>query len=672
MLKIFLALTASCIIAAQSQAAAQTQSPWLNTNVIGAMKAAKYSPALKDDFYANVNAEWLTAATLKPGYPRTGAFMELQDEIDARLKGLMTDTGIPGHDAELVRRLYSMWLDWDSRNAEGLADLDKQASRITGIKTLAELSAYFMEEETLYSGEMLADFGIGRDNKDSESYNLELSATGLSLGDSAEYTRRTANGGRVKKMHDGIVRYMLRRLGYDETFAGEMLERSYRFEEKIAASEMTLAELYDPSAVDKMYNPLTMDELREKSPAFPFADILVAHNAVSDLINLQEPGWLKALNGLYTESNLEDMKAYLLCNLVKGYITLTDEAAYREYQRLSRERLGITASKPDDELAVDFVHDRLPVCVSRIYVGRYVPEEAKNEVSDIIRRTVKYYRSMLEAEDWLSEPTRRKAVEKLDAMRLNSAYPEKWVDYSEYEIADGMSLFDAVKALRKYNVQKYFYDRLNQKVDHDLWIQDVIVVNAYYQPSENSINIIAGIMGGDFYSPEMSYEEKLGGIGMVIGHEVSHAFDTSGAQFGKTGNVESWWTDEDKASFKARADRLIKYLDTFRVDDSGEHYSGSLVQTETIADMAGVKAMLGIAEGRKDFDYDKFFRSYAKIWKVVQTRELNDARIRTDVHALPYIRVNAIVQQYADFYRTYGISDGDGMYLAPENRVAVW
>ncbi len=670
MLKIFLALIFSGLLVSQAHSA--TQTPWLNSNVTGAIKDAKYSPALKDDFYVTVNRDWLMNATLKPGYPRTGAFMELQDTIDERLKGMMTDATISGHDAELVRRLYALWLDWNSRNAEGLADLDKQAGRIMSVKTLDELNAYFMEEETLYSGEMLAGFGLGRDNKNSESHNLELSSTGLSLGDSAEYRKRTANGDRTKKMHDGIVSYMLRRLGYTEEFARNILGSSYRFEEKIAAHEMTLQELYAPSAIDKMYNPITMDELREKSPVFPFADIIAAHNAVSDLMNLQEPEWLKALNELYTESNLEDMKAYLLANLVKGYITITDEAAYREYQRLSRERLGISESKQDIDLAVDFVHGNLSVPVSRIYVERYVPESAKKEVEDIIRQTVKYYRSMLESEEWLSESTRKKAVEKLDAMRLNSAYPEKWVDFSEYEISDVMSLYEAVKSLKKYKVQRYFYDRLNTKVDHDLWINDVVVVNAYYQPSENSINIIAGIMGGDFYRPEMSYEEKLGGLGMVIGHEISHAFDTRGAQFGKTGNVESWWTDDDRANFTKRADRLIKYIDTFRVDDSGEHYNGALVQTETIADMAGVKAMLGIAEGMKDFDYDKFFRQYARIWKMIQTREMSDMRIKTDVHALPYIRVNAIVQQYEEFFRTYGIKDGDNMYLSPENRVAVW
>ncbi|MBR0151687.1 MAG: M13 family metallopeptidase [Synergistaceae bacterium] len=644
--------------------------PWVNTNIIGAIK--DYSPAINDDFYASANHEWLSNAKLKPGYSRYSAFEELDDKLNERLKGIMTDSGIEGHDAELVRRLYAMWLDWDSRNAEGLADLRVQADKIMAVKSLQELSEYFMTEDSFYHDAVIADFGLGRDNKDSESYNLELVATPLSLGDSAEYAKRTPNGERTKKMRDAIALYMLRRLGYTEEFAQDIIARSFGFEEKIAPHEMTLEEENAPEAIDKMYNPLTMDELREKSPVFPFADIIAAHNAVSDLMNLQQPAWLKALNELYTDSNLDDMKAYLLYRLASSYITVTDEAAYREYQRIARERYGITGSRPDEEIAVDFVHGNLPVSVSKIYISRYVPESAKKEVEEIIRQTVKYYRLMLEGEEWLSEQTRKKATEKLDAMRLNCAYPEKWVDFSEFEFPEGAGLYESLAALKRYRIQRYFYDRLNTKVDHDLWMNDVVEVNAYYMPSENSINIIAGIMGGDFYSPEMSYEEKLGGIGMVIGHEVSHAFDTSGAQFGKTGNVESWWRDEDFASFKARAERLIKYFDTFRVDDSGEHYNGSLVQTETIADMAGVKAMLGIAEGHEGFDYDKFFRQYARIWKLIQTRELNDARVKTDVHALAYIRVNAIIQQYREYYSTYGVKKGDKMYLAPEDRVAVW
>ena len=641
---------------------------WPVSNIIGSVK--DYNPKLIDDFYANVNHEWLINAKLKPGRVRTGAFNELQDVIDERLKALMTDETVKGHDGELVRTLYALWLDWDSRNEEGIDDLNTQAKKITAITSINELSEYFKTKDSFYNGTVIADYVAGFDNIDSEAYNLEILATGLSLGDSAEYRKMTSNGERTKKMHDGIVMYMLRRLGYPESEAKKFLESSYEFEKAISESMMTVDELNAPEAIKKMYNPITMQELREKSKAFPFADIIEAHNANSKLICLEQPKWLEALNALYTPENLENIKAYLLCNLAGSYITITDEPAFREYQRLSRERYGITQSRPDDELAVNFVHSSLSVPVSRIYVSRYVPAEYKREITEIINDTVKYYRNMLAGEEWLSEATRNKAIEKLNAMRLNVAYPDKWVDFSGLNIDSKKGLIEAVKAMRRYKTQKYFYERLNTRVDHDLWINDVVVVNSYYRPSENSINIIAGILGGEFYNSEMSYEEKLGGIGAVIGHEISHAFDTNGAQFDKNGSMKDWWTEEDYKKFQTRADKLIKYFSAMKVN--GENYNGALVQTESIADMAGIKAMLGIAENHKDFDYDKFFRSYARIWKTAETPEFVDVLIKTDVHALSFLRVNAIVQQYEKFYETYKIQKGAGMYLAPDERVAVW
>ena len=668
MTRLIIALLAVSLFASSSYA----ESPWLNSNSRGAVTESSDSPSIRNDFYVNINHDWLSTAQLKPGYSRNSAFNEMQDMIDARLKALMTDESLSGHDAQLVRTLYALWLDWDARNEAGLSELKSLVENLMKVDSLEALTEYFKTKDSFNHNILIAEFGLGRDNKDSESYNLELAASGLSLGDSAEYRELTPNGERTKKMHDAVVMYMFRRLGFDEPEAEKYLARAFEFEKAIAAHMMTHAEIYSPDAIDKMYNPLTLAELRKKSPVYPFADILEAHSVYSDLMNLQQPEWLDALNKLYTPENLENIRAYLLCNLVGGYITITDEPAYREYQRLSRERFGITGNKPDDEIAVDFVHGRLSGPVSRLYIAKYVPESAKKEVEQIIRDTVKYYKKMLMSEEWLSDSTKQKAIEKLEAMGLNAAYPDKWIDDSKLEIDPKGSLIDALNALRDFSVKTYFYDRLNTKVDHDLWISDVVVVNSYYHPSENSINIIAGILGGDFYSPEMSYEEKLGGIGAVIGHEVSHAFDTNGAQFDKTGNVSKWWTDEDYKEFQERADRLIKYFDAMTVTPEGTQYNGKLVHTEVIADMAGIKAMLGIAEGRKDFDYGKFFGNFARIWRLIQTRERTDMMLKTDVHALPYLRVNATLQQYEEFHSYYGITKGDKMYLVPEDRIAVW
>ena len=656
-----------------------SERPWLNPNIIKRVPS-DYVPTAHEDFYLSVNHDWIKNAKLKPGYAANGSFYELEHELDANLRGLMTDETLKGHDAELVRNLYALWLDWESRNANGTSDLKKHVDKVEKIKSLDELTEYFKTEECRLHGGFIAGFGIGFDNEDSSFYNIELPATYLMLGDSAEYKTLTPNGERIKKMRSGFASVMLKKLGYDDDAIKKILDQSFEFENAIAASMMTHDEKKSPDALKKMYeNPVTLEKLRELSPVFPFADILTAHKVFSDRMNLQEPAWLKALNELYTESQLENMKAYLIRNIASDGITTTDEESYREYQRLYNERYGINESAPDEELAADFVHGNLLTPLTKIYVERFISDKTKQDVTEIINDAIEYYREMLTEEDWLSESTRAKAIEKLDTIKPRVAYPDKWRDYSSLNIGtkeSGETLRSALDKLNKFGWD-YFYSRLNTKVDREMWgDNDAIIVNSYYEPSHNEIFIIAGILSGDFYNPERSREENLGGIGMVIGHELSHAFDTNGAQFDKNGSLKDWWEADDYKKFQARADRLINYLSGMTVTPEGQKYNGALVQTETIADMAGVKAMLGIAkkvksEG-KDFDYDKFFRAYAKIWCSVQTRENIDSRLKTDVHALPYIRVNAIVQQFEEFYKTYGVKSGDAMYLAPDDRVAVW
>ena len=667
-------------ISKESQACAafltdKPETPWLNSNIIG--RAASFDvPSKREDFYLNVNNNWIKNAKLKPGRAAHGAFTELQYELDAKLRALMQDKDLAGHDADLIRNLYALWLDWDDRNKNGLGGLKKHIDAVTKIQNISELSEYFKSDECKFHGDIIAGFGLGYDNDDANFYNIELSATGLSLGDAAEYKKLSPNGERVKKMSEGIALYMLKRLNYSDDEAQKILSQAYKFEEKISASMMTYDELQSPEALKKLYkNKVTLEKIRELSPIFPLAEILEAYKVFSDRMNLQQPKWLEALNTLYNENELENIKSYLIRNIASAAITKIDESAYREYQRLSRERLGITESAPDEEIAGDFVHGNLLTPLSKIYVEKYVSEKTKQDVTNIINDTISYYRDMLKNETWLSEQTRKKAIEKLDAITPRVAYPEKWRDYTKLEIntkENGETLEKALDKLNKFGWEN-FYSKLNTRVDREMWgDNDIIIVNSYYSASKNEIFIIAGILSGDFYGPDRTYEENLGSIGTVIGHELSHAFDTRGAQFGKDGTINDWWTPEDYKKFQARADKLIQYLSNMKVTPDGGFYNGSLVQTETIADMAGIKAMLGIASKHKDFNYDKFFCSYAKIWANIMTPARLDYLLKTDVHALPYIRVNAIVQQYGAFYNTYGVTSGDAMFLPPQKRVYVW
>ncbi|MBQ7569896.1 MAG: M13 family metallopeptidase, partial [Synergistaceae bacterium] len=562
---------------------------------------------------------------------------------------------------------------WDARNAElenNLKIIKNYLLKVEEIKDIKDLNAYFQSEECLMHGGFIANFSLGIDNDDSRYYNIELYPTGLSLGDSAEYKELSANGARDKKQSEAIALYMLNKLGYDKAQAEKIINNAFEFEKNIAEYMMTLNERNSPDAIKKLYaNAIKLEDLKTLSPVFPFYEILAAHKVFSERINLQEFKWLDGLNKIYNNNNLENIKAYLIRNIASRYMGRLDENSYRELQKISRERNGIKQSKPDEYLAADFVHGRLPSAISKIYAEKYIAPETKAEVTQIINDAIAYYKEMLAGEDWLSEETKAKAIEKLEAITPRVAYPDKWEDYSKLDFKN-LSYFNAIESLNKFNLQVNFYDKLNAKVDRERWVEDIAIVNAYYLPNHNEIQIIGGILSGDFYRPDMSYEEKLGGIGFVIGHELSHAFDTNGAQFDKNGSIKDWWTEQDYKTFKARADKLINYLNNIQVD--GKAYNGALVQTETIADTAGIKAMLGIAAKHKDFDYDKFFRTAANIWKGVMTRERQDQLLKFDVHALYYLRVNAVLQQFDEFNKFYKLKPGDKMYLAPEDRALVW
>ena len=470
---------------------------------------------------------------------------------------------------------------------------------------------------------------------------------------------------------------LLGKAGYEEKEAEEIIDNAYAFEEALAPAIMSTAESYAADAMERMLNKVTMEELAEMSPNDPIAEIIKAAGlGNSERINLNEPEWLSKINEVYTEENLEKIKSYILVHTLLDFGDVLDEETFRELMRISNETSGITGSKADEELALSTVQIFLQTSLSKVYVSEYVSAEMRDDVTNIIKESIGAYRTMLASEEWLSDETKEKALEKLDYITINAAYPDKWEDTDGLKITpkeDGGSYFNALTEIARYRMELQ-KTKVNTKIDREAWATDMplTIVNAFYNPTDNSINIIAGILGGSFYNSDMTEEEKLAGIGVVIGHEISHAFDTTGAQFDKDGNFASWWTDEDYNAFGERAQKLIDYYDTIVPFDGGENYPGSNVQGEAIADMAGVKCMLLLAEEEEDFDYDAFFRAYASLWKGIYSREYCEQSAYQDSHPIDYLRVNVALMQQPEFYETYDIKEGDGMYMAEEDRIAVW
>ena len=661
-----------------SQTFTFTEYPWVNSNIIGRVPES-YRPSPQEDFYVWRNHDWLVSTKLKPGRNRVDAFDELDDSIREKLTALMTDPTLSGHDAELLQNLYSSWLNWDSRNAEGLKTAQQAFDTIKSLSTIDELTAYLASRDAnAKSLSSVFVYSIAPDMNDSEYYCLYLKPTYLRLEDSAEYKNITENGKRMKKAADARALYMLKRLGCSEEETQKIMTLAYGFEKSIADYIMTKEEEYSPENIAVQNNPVTYDKLRSMSLTFPFADILTSVDLSSDRMNLEQPKWLEGMNALYTESNLEGMKAYLiLATVVDLYIDCSDEASFREYQKIENERKGITQSSPDTEEAFNFVNRRLPNPLARVFVSKYVSPKTKQDVTKMIQEIVAEYRIMLRDEEWLSEQTRAKAIEKLDALKICAAYPDRYSDserIGSLKIEKGETLLSAIDKLDKFDYE-YYLSLLNTKIDRDLWFDEGIsVVNAYYQPLYNAIVIPAGILGGDFYDPEASREFNLAGIGATIGHEVSHAFDPTGAQFDKDGNFVKWWTDDDFAAFNRRTAKLIDHISNMTILENGTKWRGSYTQGETVADIVGVKVILKIAAKTEGFNYKEFFASHALGWKLVATPEQVSELAQTDVHPQMYLRCNAVIQLFPEFHETYGTQSGDRMYLPPERikELEVW
>ena len=463
-------------------------------------------------------------------------------------------------------------------------------------------------------------------------------------------------------------------MGYTDDEATEILKGCFAFEKDISKYIMTTEEQSARDAVVKQNNPRTMSELEAEAGDFPVRAMLAAYGADgSDTYILTEPEWLEAMDVLYDETNVENLKDYLICYTAQDYATLLDRECYDTYYEVINGISGAVGTKSDEKAAADAVNSFIPSQLGRLYADKYVTDETQQEVLAITKEILDEYRVMLAEEDFLSEETRAEAIKKLDQMQLRIAKPDKWEDDSALNITGGDEGGNLIKAQDEAGAFwiSQLRDKVNQKVDRTYWTSKIQQVNAFYDPSQNCITLCGGILGGDLYNPNMSKEELFANVGDTIAHEISHAFDTTGSQFDEKGNLRNWWTEEDQKAFAARADKLAAYYDEIEPFQD-VNCVGSQIEGEAIADLVAVKILLRIAGKDSSFDYDKFFRNFSESWRTITTAQSEYYTLLQDTHPLAYLRVNAVVQQFREFYDTYGIRKGDGMYLAPDQRLEVW
>ncbi|MBQ8963079.1 MAG: M13 family metallopeptidase [Clostridia bacterium] len=648
---------------------------WLNADIQG--NVTEDTPAvLKDDFGMFVNRDWILQAEIPAGESKAGSMEDVQRTLKDRQIALMQDDSLTGHDAELVHKLYALVSDWDYRDAQGVEPAMPVIEALRSIDSLEAVTGYLCDRSNLKRNYPLT-MSVGADFTDPDIYITQIGTPSLMLQDSAEYAERTQAGELYYTLYEQLGTYVLARLGYSEDEAAQVIENAFALEALMAEHIKPMSTHYQADYFASLLNYYSPEELEALAGDFPILDMLQAFGLkVGQRFLVTEPDYIAALPELYTEENVALLRDWMTLKAALSMGTLLDRETYKQVEAISNTVMGVTGETSEDDNALQSVLAMLPVPMDNLYIQVYCTQQQRQDMLDIIEDVVAYYRTMLESVDWLSDETREKAIEKLDNMRVNAVYPDELGDWSALDFAgieDGGSLLAANAAVQDY-VLSLQSDKIDTAVDKDKWDQltmQTAQVNAFYNPQNNSINIMAGILSGEIYNEDMSYEQKLGAIGTVIGHEISHAFDTNGSQFDKDGAISNWWTDEDYAAFQARAAKLAAWYDGF-IPWDGANYSGQQVQTEAIADMGGMKCLLAIAAQQDNFDYDAFFRQYATVWRMQGLPAYLVTLVAQDTHPMRYLRVNATLAQFDEFIDFYGIQPGDGMYVAPEDRVAVW
>ena len=646
-------------------------SPWIDSdikeNITEGMAISE-----KDHFHLYVNYDWLLDAEIASGESRITAFTEVAQETMDKAQGIFEDENPEGYEGELVKYLYEACLDWDTRDKLGMEPIMGTVNKIKEAGSLEAVSDLICDpdEDSFLPVFMTVEVTTGLD--DATSYITDVGHDGFLLEDAAEYGTRTMMGDNYYEADKKEAVALLVRTGYGQEEAEELFDAAIDLEAELAEVSYTSADQMSPDYFENINNIMALPELTALCESYPMADYLKMKDVDgTKQFVVEEPEYIKRLDDIYTEENLEAIKGYMLVK----YLLNTADQLDREAYELSVERTntinGSTGQIPDEQYAYNVISEGVPELLAHAYVTKYDASKMKEDITELCEEVIGYYKQMLAKEDWLDEETRTQAVEKLDNMIVKAVYPDKWYDYSGLSL-EGLSYKECRDEIKRFEWERKLKN-VNQKADRSEWDGSInlLAANSSYNPTDNSMTIYLGILGGEFYREDMTKEEMYGGVGAVIGHEISHAFDTLGSQFDKEGNMASWWTEEDYNAFMERAGNLAAYYDSITVYGD-TNVIGKNIMSEAIADMTGVKCLLAIASEDENFDYDAFFLQYARLYKAVNTAAFENIKLTQDTHPLAYLRVNVTLQQFDEFIDTYDIKQGDNMYLAEEDRVLVW
>ncbi len=650
--------------------------------VIGKIKNAQYlgkdnpysvkQVSLKDNFFTYVNNPWLVNTGFGWGTTKTTSFSTVEAQVNNKIAGIIgncvNNQNIYDRNSDewKIGEIYKQFIDTTYRNWQGLVPLNENLGAITDAASKNELRQAIIYNAKDCGVNGLFQYEIAPGKQDNRSNSFYLNPLKLGLFDEASfYTENDEASVNARNVYKKYLAKYLMLLGKNENEAKLRAEEILTFERNIAQSRIREESI--------AYQEYSLDEIEKLMPNLKIGDVI--HDIGFENVNRVVTRNLDSLvmtDKAFQNETLEFLKDYLTVTMVMELSSMASEELRQIYLDMYNEVLGTNVTINITTDAKAFVNALMGDALGRIYIEKYFSDIDKKDVFDLTEEIIGKYKERLKNNSWLSESAKEMALIKLSRMTIKIGYPAKWEDYSGVSIKtynESGNIFDTYRAFFQDKLSK-LTKRYKSPVEGK-WVIDCYSVNAYYDLLRNEITIPAGILQGYFYDPAWTKEKKLGGIGVIVGHEISHAFDDRGAYYDNRGNYNIWWSDSDFSHFQKLAEKIASYYSKVEVMP-GERVDGSQTLRENIADLGGLACAIDVLRDMDSYNAEAFFETYARAFACKEGEESIRFDLHYDEHSPGIVRVNNMVNMFDFFYNTYGIEEGDGMYIPSKDRIEIW
>ncbi len=634
----------------------------------------------QDDFYHYANGMWIKNNPIPGSEVRWGAFNVLQDNTYKKLKGILEESAASnakkGTNEQKVGDFYAAAMDSANIEKQGISVINDELALIDGIKTKEDVLTVAAKMQRMALAPMFT-FYVYQDQKKSTEYIPYVDQGGLTLPDRDYYVNNDARSKEIRTAFVAHLEKMFMLMGDDATKAKANAQVILNMETRLAKASKTRVELRDPQA---NYNKMTIAEANKITRSIDWAkhfDKLKLKKSESFIVG--QPKFLSELDKMMNTESIENWKTYLRWHLTASMADNLNNAFVQESFNFNGKVMnGAKEMKPRWKRVLNDIDNAMGEALGEVYVKKYFSDDAKKRCLEMVNNMQAVYRERIQKLDWMTDSTKTEAIAKLDVFITKIGYPDKFKDYSKLEI-DRTSYARNVLRANEFAFDQMI-DKLGKPVDKTEWGMSPYTVNAYYNPTINEIVFPAGILQFPFFDPQVDDAVNYGGIGAVIGHEMTHGFDDQGCQYDKEGNLKNWWKPADEQAFKAKTKKLVDQYNAYTVLDT-VHVNGELTLGENIADLGGISiaydAFKRTAQGKANEKIDgftadqRFFFGWAQVWRQNITKENLMQRIVTDPHSPGKYRSNGPLSNMVEFYEAFGVKEGDKMWRPESERLKV-